>query len=143
MVHRDELRGDFVTTPNPLIVMEGGMVRIDDSGNIRSGEGCCCDPGCVSLDDCNLTVTLLYGEPLDIDYGPANDYYGPGCVLAFEVADIPFESGGDISAAITIGRDEFGDPVVVDSVLTHSEECEDPEVDCVDISITLDCNPLP
>lgn len=51
MVHRDELWGDRVTTPNPLIVMEGGLVRVDDSGNIRSGEGCCCGD-CTVEDTC-------------------------------------------------------------------------------------------
>lgn len=131
-----------------LITFSDGKVVMRD-GSVATGQQCCCDgngecpPGCPSLGGCDLIVTLLYGEPLSINYGPATDYYVPGCLIAFEVADIPFESGGDISASSTVVHDENCDPVGGDLVITHSDDCSDPNVDCVGVSISFDCNAFP
>lgn len=141
VLDHDLCDGDGMT----LITFQGGKAVVRD-GKVGTEADCCCGcpPGCPSLAGCNLIVTLMYNEPLPIEYGPASDYYDSAlCTLAFEVADIPFESGGDIDALFTIEYDGNCNPIATNGIIVHAADCENPIVNCVDVTVTLDCNPLP
>ncbi len=135
--------GDQLVT---LITFQDGKAIFRD-GKVGTEQGCCCEAGqecqagCPSLDGCNLVVLGDFGD-FQVEYinEPAAGFLvGADCVLAFEIADIPFESGGDISANATFGYDANCNPEIKTVTVTHSQDCNDPGVDCFPLIVTLAC----
>ena len=128
-----------------LITFQDGKVVLRDGKVGTEAACCCCPPGCPSLDGCNLVVTRNYDDFPIVDINELasnyflNDYVG--CQLAFSIADVPSEHGGDIDAVVTIGYDENCNPVVVDSNITYANA--DIAEFLVPLLIEIDCNPLP
>jgi len=85
----------------------------------------CCPEGCPSLDGCNLVITLNYPDNINIvainepalNYA-LNDYID--CQLSSEIADIPEESGGDISVLIKVEYHPDCKPKAVITSITYS-----------------------
>lgn len=99
-------------------------------------------------------VVLNYpGLPIEVYNSDAMLFAHNGysaCELAFEIADIPIEQGGDISASVTVGYDENCNPIpavvtigrTVDSP-NNDRSCDDGVTECVEVLVSIVCNPLP
>lgn len=120
-------------------------------GEWHPGQTCDANPcGCPDVEGCNLVVVLDYpGAPQEYSNEPIGEL-GGDCLLSGEIADIPIESGGDITWNLTVGTDGNGNPVpqnitivrTVDSP-DNDQSCDDGITDCVPVLFTIDCNPLP
>lgn len=106
--------------------------------------------GCPDVEGCNLVVVLDYpGAPLEYSNEPIGAL-GADCELSGEIADIPIESGGDISWNLTVGTDGNGDPVPQNITIVRTvdepdneQSCDDGITDCVPVLFSIECNPLP
>lgn len=138
----------------PLYVYNGALLVRD--GALAAAASCCCGcpDGCPPLDGCNLVVVLNYpGNPVEVVNFPASDYVideYTNCQLAFSVEDINIESGGDINAIVTVAYDENCNLVVSSIVITRTvdspeneQSCDDGVTECVEVLVSIDCNPLP
>lgn len=126
----------------------------EQGGTYHPGQTCAEEPCCTCAvpDYCTLTIFSDFGDfVIDWQSSPASGFL-PGeepCSVNFNVQDVGYEGGGDITGTVVFGSGANCCPVIESFTFGRSGDCSDPAVSCWPIDARLDCpdpcppNPLP